>query len=711
MFRIAMKWMSVPAIILALLLVFHNLSNEVGQNQTPIASRGLPVDVILGPNSKKSDLVKLATSPPDTDDHLQATDYDQGGALAGIRIRSNTKGMLQLYWASTGQAFDEERSVVTHLDPARMNYVLSLPGLYNIDRLRLDPLSAAGGVRLERIDIFSRNHYPIRIATREQLERLKPNRDISNLSYDGNTLAITSSGQDPMLEFGISPVRRLPKITQSGVSTRQKPAKERLQAGEGETQILPATDGHSEEMLGRPPESSETLNAICPVLSVWATATDLYHPDKGLIPNKVKRGREWEKQATIEYYEGGEKLFAATAGLRIHGGKRLQMNNSFRLYFRKSYGTDQFTPGILFSPKTEPLKRLVVHHTGWPPGWPFNNMLAYDIARQMGCNAPETKLIRLLLNGKSQGLYFLTAHLGRTQMASYFGHKNFSIFRSRSDSSNTSSRFYKEHIANLASDRSRKLNMEMVNKWIDTDHLARHIYSFVFCGTTDHCQSALVKDNRQPDSRAFWINWDMDHSFVDYHYMGQTNPPRQHWEQPGWDLVLSENPGTICLSDQLFSRLLDEDPAYRAHVIKLNMDLLNHRITEEFLLDRLDYYENMLRECGEPTKAPLRRLRQFLLNRPTYLRKEMQARFGLGPAYPCRLEGPAGVTYMVDGYPESAGYSGWYFENMPIRVELVNRGHRPLSHWRVNGVIHRTYPLSVPVEQPLTIVPVFKNEP
>lgn len=137
-----------------------------------------------------------------------------------------------------------------------------------------------------------------------------------------------------------------------------------------------------------------------PILSIMADEKYLYDTEIGIVANRDKRGREWERKAQVSLIENGEVVFESSVGLRIHGGKRriIKPYNSFRLHFREDYGAEKLPDNLLFENNGIPIKTLVVHTTDWPPGYPLNNPLAYDIANRIGCLAPQTRLVELYLN-------------------------------------------------------------------------------------------------------------------------------------------------------------------------------------------------------------------------------------------------------------------------------------------------------------------------
>lgn len=417
----------------------------------------------------------------------------------------------------------------------------------------------------------------------------------------------------------------------------------------------------------------ENLKRGLPVISVVVDEKDLYSPEKGIITNSQNKGRDWERLAYVSYYEDGNLLFTTNAGIRMHGGayRILKKLRSCRLHFRNDYGTNQFKPGILFSPETEPVKTLVIRHFG------LVTCLAFDIIRQIGALVPGYKPVLFFLNGKYEGIKILTEHLKKRQWRSHFGHDNFYFYRYRANNDEESIKNYQK-FARWVRDPKLKMTMELAGNFIDIDNFSRHLFSFVICAKTrDWHQGAAVLDSSKPGAKWFWINWDMDRSFI--------------WKNKTWDIIInSKDPEEFHLHrirSILFKRLLNECPKYRKYYARLVMDLLNHRVNEGFLIARANYYLRMARilKLSKEELSNARGMKEFLKNRPDFLRTQMQRFFETGKSLPCEVKGPPGIQYKIDGYSETNNYKGWYFKGEPIKIEIVSPHRDLLLHWLVNG--------------------------
>ena len=323
------------------------------------------------------------------------------------------------------------------------------------------------------------------------------------------------------------------------------------------------------------------------VLSLYVEDRHLRDPDTGLLTHTMARGPEWQRPAFVSYFDRGELIFAAQAGIRVHGGKSRQNSpvQSFRLHFEKRYGANQFRPGVLFGPATEPLRRLVVHNDlrqdlnrRW---WHFVNPLAYDIARRVGALAPETRPARVFLNGEPLGAYVLAEHVpSRAFLQSHFGHRNFT----QADAQ-TRDRLRREFR------RQPALTAASVGTIVDLENLTRWFIAMLFCATTDSFQGVMLRDDTSSHARWFWVIWDMDHSFMDLYR--QAPVP---WEHDTFATLLRKPD----VRSELVTRLLGEDPAYLDYFKRTLADALNHRLSPDFLAERFEYYGGVARALRVP---------------------------------------------------------------------------------------------------------------
>ncbi len=68
--------------------------------------------------------------------------------------------------------------------------------------------------------------------------------------------------------------------------------------------------------------------------------------------NYTQRGREWEREVCIEYFDDGEAKFSQNVGIRIHGGAtRSYPQKSLRFYARNEYGAGVYRVSCFWKQK------------------------------------------------------------------------------------------------------------------------------------------------------------------------------------------------------------------------------------------------------------------------------------------------------------------------------------------------------------------------
>ncbi len=442
-----------------------------------------------------------------------------------------------------------------------------------------------------------------------------------------------------------------------------------------------------------------------PILAIIIPENDLYDADKGILRHRDKQGREWERKAEVIFIDEGRVVFSSAVGLRVHGGKRrlIKPFQSYRLHFRKKYGMEEIPAGLVLA-KAGAIKNLVVQMTDWPPGQPMNNPLAYDISAQMGCIVPETKLVEVYLNGTSVGSAFITEHLSRRQWDQYFPGGDYLFYKFRGNFTPQDERLYFRRFWAYVRDK-KNFSLEKVASTIDIDNFSRHVFSWVFNGTTDACQGVGFLDTSDPDAKLRWINWDMDHSYWD-RFAEKNSVMRSNWQQEGMALIYSAG-NDPCDRSILFSRLINESDEYRKYFSALVTETLNHLLTEEFLLARVAYYARMLAQFGTPQQEYIAMLEEFMRHRADFVREEMTLQLGLKGPHLCRVLDPAHQSLLIDGYPYAANYSGRYFKGQKIVLEPDGASQELFSHWLVDGRKVVTHRLEHVVEKEVVIEAVF----
>jgi hypothetical protein len=252
------------------------------------------------------------------------------------------------------------------------------------------------------------------------------------------------------------------------------------------------------------------------------------------------------------------------------------------------------------------------------------------------------------------------------------------------------------------------------------DNLCRWFMSQFYTAGYDMYQGPVVLDRSRPDSKWFWINWDMDGSFANNAEPEKeniweqennirnvmTNPPRDRAD-PKTKRYQNEDPRAI-----LFRRMHHEDPQFRLYFERLYMDVINHRLTPWYLDAWFDRWSREIMSINPNEKAFLEKKRRpFISHRSAYLRQLMQKYFDSEESFPCTVEGLEKTVAIIDGFQHERDCEGWYFKGSTITVTLVGENDKRIDHWTINGrrTAHGSQELTHTIDSPTTIRPVFKE--
>ena len=159
-----------------------------------------------------------------------------------------------------------------------------------------------------------------------------------------------------------------------------------------------------------------------PVVSIALDPSMLFDPDSGIFsPNGFsplddfntgnfnQHGREWERLASVEYYNTDNSGFSQSIGIRVHGGKtRRYMQKPLKLYARKEYGNKNIRFPLFDELPYTTFKRLVLKpfYAAWTDAG-VQDLLASRIARPLRHVSLASRPVTLFLNGEYWGIYFL----------------------------------------------------------------------------------------------------------------------------------------------------------------------------------------------------------------------------------------------------------------------------------------------------------------
>lgn len=152
--------------------------------------------------------------------------------------------------------------------------------------------------------------------------------------------------------------------------------------------------------------------------------------------NYNQRGREWEREAHVEFYEanadGMEKQFSQDCGIRIQGNySRSDLTKGFRLYARSEYGRNNFKypvfGDIVKDDKGQTLDKFktLILRAGGNCAFTskYNDTFWQKAAKGVDCSTQASRACVVYLNGEYWGLYVLEEDYSDDYFEDHYGVK------------------------------------------------------------------------------------------------------------------------------------------------------------------------------------------------------------------------------------------------------------------------------------------------
>ncbi|MCA9216630.1 MAG: chitobiase/beta-hexosaminidase C-terminal domain-containing protein [Planctomycetales bacterium] len=161
-----------------------------------------------------------------------------------------------------------------------------------------------------------------------------------------------------------------------------------------------------------------------PTISLTINPDDLWDSESGIYSNSTKRGVEWERAGSAEFFDSNNHtLFQIDAGLRVHGGFGRRPSgtakHSFRLFFRGTYGDTKLNYPLFGEGEVDTFDTLILranYNYSWSRGnrggeqtgadyTMVTDRWAAETQEEMGGLTSNGMFVHLYVNGLYWGVY------------------------------------------------------------------------------------------------------------------------------------------------------------------------------------------------------------------------------------------------------------------------------------------------------------------
>ncbi len=462
-----------------------------------------------------------------------------------------------------------------------------------------------------------------------------------------------------------------------------------------------------------------------PLLSLIVDPDDLWSEESGIFASPHKRGREWEREAEMFYYDPQEREGVhAPAGVRVHGvGSRAYDKKSMRLYFRDEYGLPALEFPLFPDADIERFEELVIHDGGqdFPAvsanGTLLRNQVAGNLAREAGGYATYTRPTLLFLNGQLWGIYNIRERISDRYLAQEFQIEDADLLGGFENSLRASSgdRDHWLHLMEYlkANDLTDEENYAHVQTQMNLDNFINYVAIQIITANADWPHNNQNKFRDRDNGRWHWMFWDSDYTFglISVIYI----------DKDMYERALDPEGERGQLSSMLLNKLL-ANPEFKNKFLARLADLLNTVFTSENMLAEIDRHAAALEgDISYETRrwpgsgdwdASVEYMREFARQRPEQLRSETIETFDLPGTAQLTINPPdsgKGSVSINGGSPlpnHDLPWEGTYFQEVAITLTAIPDPGYQFAGWQP-AELAQTPELTLPVSGDLTITPSF----
>ncbi len=467
-----------------------------------------------------------------------------------------------------------------------------------------------------------------------------------------------------------------------------------------------------------------------PVFSVNTNPENFFDDEIGIYVagnnlNYNQRGRDWEREGSLEFFEDdGSLAFSLDAGFRIHGGtSRSRPRKSLRIYARNDYGQPWINYQFFPDKPIGQFKRLLLRNSGndWD-GAVFRDGFMQSLMRGIDMDMQHFRPALVFINGEYWGIHNIRDRLDNRYIETHYGldEDEYTILENNAqfdrgnpdgvDHFNNMVQFLEQNGVNSSS------NYEYIQTQMNVGNFADYQIAQIYFRNTDwpgnNLQFWRKMTDYDPDApfgldgRWHWMMFDTDFGFgLDFDYVQGANEGPAHntlafalepngpgWPNPPWSTLIL--------------RRLVVNIDFRQHFINRFADLLNSRFSADFAISQIDsiqaIFEPEFPEHIDRWRRPvsmnswneeIQIMRDFAEERPGFVRSHIANQFNLNGTRNVTIDvndaekGRVRVnTLLIDGsnrgidddpYP----WSGVYFRQIPVTFTAVPEPGYQFASW------------------------------
>ena len=388
-----------------------------------------------------------------------------------------------------------------------------------------------------------------------------------------------------------------------------------------------------------------------------------YEEDSIWSGNYAQRGREFEKEAMMEFFDAnGDLDFYQDIGFRINGrASRRLPQKSLRLYARNEYGQSRFFTDIFDDLPYNEFNRLLLRQSGQDyNSTMLRDGLMHELVKDEGVDVQAYQPLIVLINGEYWGIHNLREKFNKDYIDIKYNVKNDDLVLMKAFLADDESvdfdmkagneedkKDYHDLIAYVQEhDLAEKQHIEHVQSKIDMDNFLHYVAFQVYYANTDSFSNNLMiwkkRTDYEPeapkghDGKWRWMLFDLDWG-MGYNVLESADYDGDPINLNMIEHVMNDEEERMALFTQLM-----ENEEVQQQFIEVMVKLLNNNFDPEHVKEKIDELSETIRpemeqsihrwdniESVETWEENLQVLYDFAEERPDIVRQHLMEQFDL----------------------------------------------------------------------------------
>ena len=431
--------------------------------------------------------------------------------------------------------------------------------------------------------------------------------------------------------------------------------------------------------------------------------------------------KNWEKKVYTTFIDTNNVVgFSQQSGLKVFGeSTRRQADKSLKIIAREAHGKKRFKYPIFPDKDIKKYKQLVIRSSGNDYNKTrFKDAYSAYIVRNMGVDYMAWRPIKLFINGEYWGVYNLREKINDHYIAS--NHKvdkdSVNITMGRWITQQGSGKKYNEMYYWFAGlDTMDNKSYEKAKQYLDIrNYINYRVFQIYINNKDSRGNIRYYYVNGAKDERFKMIVYDTDLGYGKYsmNYLEKCiSPIPTEWYNPAWSTLY-------------LSKLMGH-PEFKNEFANQFAHLMNTSLHKDTLLAAVDYFEalytdelprssserpNHLKKTYFPIEEwrdEVNSLRSYAKLRPKVMWNQLQEALGLDDTFVLTVKGDSGFVSINDNYPIPLPFSGKYFRNIPLKIQIMTDSSFYLKKW-TDGDSNSLRTINCSQDS-VTLIPIFEE--